>query len=239
MSFYQNNKKNVEYREATVQLHHWKFSHHTTKFILHIRKKLIKCRELFIFRCSNLFVEELTVSLDLPQLVVSMVPLPEHNVGAVLNTFVAVKSINVQANVIDHSDCSVAFSEILAHRPQHRFVIGIWIIRHQLHLRTIFSFSRKIYKNENWRWHGGINDWEKKKKNFREILTCCRSPLACFMARLVALLMREKPGKPSSSFLLRPNLSSLYQCYKKNTKTEPLLITFMDCMQAGLGQSLG
>lgn len=71
-----------------------------------------------------------------PSLVISLVPFPKHNGGAITDTtrfLITMKSIYIQANVIDHSYSSVTIPYVLALCPQYRLIQNIWIIRHQLH----------------------------------------------------------------------------------------------------------
>lgn len=63
---------------------------------------------------------KLTIWYNLPYLVISLVPLPQHNSSTILDAtgfLIAVESIDIQANVINHSYSSVAIMDFLALAP--------------------------------------------------------------------------------------------------------------------------
>jgi len=79
----------------------------------------------------------LTPGEDLPALVVALAPLPEHDVGAVAHpavVLVAVEGVEVEVDVVHHADAAEAVPDVAALRPQHRLVLVVGVVRHQLHL---------------------------------------------------------------------------------------------------------
>lgn len=82
----------------------------------------------------------LSVWGDLPSLVISLFPLPENNSGAIMDAtmlLLTIKSIPIQANIIDHPYSSVTVTQVLALGPQYRFIKNIWIVRFQLQRMSI------------------------------------------------------------------------------------------------------
>lgn len=50
---------------------------------------------------------------------------------------ITIKSIHIQANIIDHPYGSVTLTRIPAQSPEYRFVKNIWIVRYQLHRLSV------------------------------------------------------------------------------------------------------
>lgn len=100
-----------------------------------------------IFLCVSTD-ERLTVGDNPPSLVISLVPFPKHNGGAITDTtrfLITMKSIYIQANVIDHSYSPVTIPYVLALCPQYRLIQNIWIIGYQLHLQTYYQSFMLAY----------------------------------------------------------------------------------------------
>lgn len=93
-----------------------------------------------ITRLLNIFMnhaQRLTVWNDLPALIIALLPLPEDNFSAIMDptmVFIPIKSIHIQADVINHPYCTISIAQVLALSPQNRFIKNISIVRNQLHL---------------------------------------------------------------------------------------------------------
>lgn len=69
--------------------------------------------------------QKITEWFDLPALVVTLTPLPEHDVGAVVDPtvfLVTMEGVEVEVDVVNHPDASESFPNIPALGPQHRLI---------------------------------------------------------------------------------------------------------------------
>ena len=73
---------------------------------------------------------------DLPALVVALAPLPEHDLGAVVDAavcLVAMEGVEVEVDVVDHADAAEPVADVAALGPEHRLVLVLRVVGHQLH----------------------------------------------------------------------------------------------------------
>jgi hypothetical protein len=81
----------------------------------------------------------LTPGDDLPALVVALTPLPEHDLGAVVDAaviLVAMEGVEVEVDVVHHADAAEPLAHVLALRPQHGLVQVLRVVSHKLHLQS-------------------------------------------------------------------------------------------------------
>lgn len=81
--------------------------------------------------------KKITVWFDLPALVVALAPLPEHDVGPVMDptvVLVTMEGIEVEVDVVNHPNASESFADIPALGPQHRLVQVIRVVWHKFNL---------------------------------------------------------------------------------------------------------
>jgi len=85
---------------------------------------------------------------ELPELVVLLVPFPEHSVSAISDASVppvALECVQVESNVVGHPYSTISISHILTLTPEHVFIIsGGFLILSEQHLLT---FSNSMAKS--------------------------------------------------------------------------------------------
>jgi len=78
----------------------------------------------------------ISVGSDLPSLIFTLLPFPQDDGGAIMDTsmiFITIKRIYIQTNVIYHPYCSKPISQVPALRPKDRLIENIWVVGGQLH----------------------------------------------------------------------------------------------------------
>ncbi|KAK8639107.1 hypothetical protein V6N13_137502 [Hibiscus sabdariffa] len=87
---------------------------------------------------ARLLNGKLKIWNNLPNLIISLVPLAQHNSSSIVDAtrfLIAMESINIQANVINHSYSSVTIVDLLAHSIART---------HQDLIRGLFSSDKQL-----------------------------------------------------------------------------------------------
>jgi hypothetical protein len=175
----------------------------------------------------------LTPGEDLPALVVALGPLPEHDLGAVMDAavgLVAVEGVQVEVDVVDHAHAAEAFAHVAALRPQHGLIKqAVGVVRHKLHLSFQYPISPRglvrfhsIQRILNQQRRRSVSK-KKQQQRRRSRLTGWPCPVECLRASPVTVFTSTEAGYPSSSRTLVLCLMSLTQCCTHHQHRRSLL----------------